>query len=54
MQTIRDPLDAGRELPSPPADAPGPFGFADPDRVVSLLTAAGLEDVEVTAVREPY
>jgi SAM-dependent methyltransferase len=54
VHTIRESLAAGRELPSPPADAPGPFGFADPDRVVSLLTAAGFEDVEVTALLEPY
>ena len=54
LQAIREALAAGRELPSPPPDAPGPFGLADPDRVVSLLTAAGFEDIEVTALREPY
>jgi SAM-dependent methyltransferase len=54
LQTIRGSLAAGRALPSPPAGAPGPFGFADPDRVASILTAAGFEDIEVTASREPY
>ena len=54
LQTIRGALAAGRELPSPPVGAPGPFGLADPDRVASLLTATGFEDIEVTASREPY
>ena len=35
--------------PAPPADpwAPGPFAFADPDRVRGILTAAGFEDVGI-------
>jgi len=54
LQAIRESLAVGRELPSPPAGAPGPFGLADPDRVGALLTAAGFEDIEVTASREPF
>lgn len=34
----------------PPADAPGPFAFADPDRVTGILTTAGFADVACTAV----
>jgi SAM-dependent methyltransferase len=37
------------EPPSPPPpDAPGPFAFADPERVRSILTNAGLTDVKFT------
>jgi SAM-dependent methyltransferase len=39
-------IAAGRlgPLPTPPPGAPGPTAFADRDRVVSLLEAAGLAD----------
>jgi SAM-dependent methyltransferase len=36
--------------PAPPTpDAPGPFAFADPARVRSILASAGFRDVDVTA-----
>jgi SAM-dependent methyltransferase len=35
-------------LPPPEPDAPGPFAFADPDRVRRILAEAGLEAVEIT------
>jgi ubiquinone/menaquinone biosynthesis C-methylase UbiE len=34
--------------PSPPLGAPGPFAFADPDRVRALLTAGGFAEVSFT------
>jgi len=35
--------------PTPPEPgAPGPFAFADPERVRAILTAAGFQDIEVT------
>jgi len=34
--------------PSPEPGAPGPFAFADPERVKSILGAAGFKDVAVT------
>lgn len=37
-------------LPSPSPGAPGPFAFADPDRVRRILTAAGWTDVDVRAL----
>lgn len=41
-------------FPAPPApDAPGPFAFADPERVRGILTAAGFEDVAHEAVDRP-
>ena len=46
-------LSAGRELPMPPADAPGPFSLADPGRVRALLEGAGFEDVSLTPLERP-
>ncbi len=44
------PLAAARpflpELPAPDPFAPGPFAFADPQRVLSILTDVGFHDVE--------
>lgn len=36
--------------PAPEPGEPGPFSFADPDRVRSILTDAGFEDVNLTAL----
>jgi SAM-dependent methyltransferase len=46
-------MAAGRDLPAPPPDAPGPFTLADPDVIRSALTAAGYRDVEMQAQNEP-
>ena len=54
LVAIRRALAVGRELPSPPVSVPGPFGLADPDRVATILTAAGFEQVECQAVEEPF
>ena len=40
-------LAAGRDLPGPPPSAPGPFGLSDPDRVRTILSAAGFVDVDL-------
>ena len=54
LSAIRGAVALGRELPLPPADAPGhPFSLADPDRVRSTLTAAGFEAIAFLAVDEP-
>ena len=51
---IRGAIALGRELPTPPPDAPGhPFSFADPDRVRSTLGAAGFDGVELAPLDEP-
>ena len=50
---VREALAAGRQLPEPPRDAPGPFAFADPDRVRELVEAGGFRDVRFQAVDEP-
>lgn len=46
-------LAAGRALPAPPPDAPGPFTLADPDVIHSVLRAAGYRDVAVDAATAP-
>ncbi|MFP5414745.1 MAG: methyltransferase domain-containing protein [Gammaproteobacteria bacterium] len=33
--------------PAPPADAPGPMAFADPERVLRILNAAGLSSIDI-------
>jgi SAM-dependent methyltransferase len=55
-QWVRDlstALAGGRDLPTPPPNAPGPFSLSDPERSRSTLTAAGFTDVTVTGVEEP-
>jgi SAM-dependent methyltransferase len=52
LSTIRGALALGRELGTPPPDAPTPFSLADPARVQARLTAAGFRDVELTPVDE--
>jgi SAM-dependent methyltransferase len=38
---------AGRNLPTPPDTAPGPFSLSDPDRVRALLTGGGFTNIEL-------
>jgi SAM-dependent methyltransferase len=53
IREISGALAAGRDLPLPPPDAPGPFSLSDPERVRSLLTSAGFSDVAFEAVEVP-
>jgi SAM-dependent methyltransferase len=53
MLEMMGALAAGRDLPGPPAGAPGPFGLSDPDAVQLILAEAGFEDVELESVAEP-
>jgi SAM-dependent methyltransferase len=39
--------------PPPPPGAPGPFAFADPERVRGILAGGGLADVALEDLREP-
>ena len=46
-------MAGGRERPTPPADAPGPFALADPGRVRTVLSDAGfLRGSLLTSFRE--
>lgn len=53
LTTIFDALDAGRDLPTPSAGDPGPFGLADAEAVTSLLDQAGFVDGRLTSISEP-
>lgn len=46
-------LAAGRTLPTPPPDAPGPFSLADPARMRALLVGAGFTDPGFQALEAP-
>jgi SAM-dependent methyltransferase len=46
-------MAAGRALPAPPPDAPGPFTLADSEVIRSVLTAAGFIGVQLEARSEP-
>jgi SAM-dependent methyltransferase len=47
IRELSTALAAGRDMPLPPADAPGPFSLSDPDRVRTLLSGAGFTDIEL-------
>lgn len=53
FRAISAALAAGRTLPAPPPDAPGPFSMGDPDRVREVLGAAGFEAVDLLPVEAP-
>ncbi|MFE1437163.1 class I SAM-dependent methyltransferase [Streptomyces sp. NPDC058739] len=46
-------MAAGRDLPAPPPQAPGPFSLSDPDRVDRLLTGTGFTDVTFEPLTAP-
>lgn len=52
VQELRRVVAAGRELPLPPVDQPGPFGLARPAHVRTVLGAAGFGDVALDKVDE--
>jgi SAM-dependent methyltransferase len=53
LTQFRAALAAGRDLPTPPPEAPSPFALADPDRVTAILTTAGFADVSLQSLHEP-
>jgi len=53
LMTLREVFAMGRTLPFPPPAAPTPFSLADPDRVHTLLAAAGYDGIKLTAFNEP-
>jgi SAM-dependent methyltransferase len=46
-------LAAGRDLPAPPPDTPGPFTLADPDLIRVVATEAGYTDINVEGMTAP-
>ena len=53
IRELTNALSAGRDLPAPPPDAPGPFTLADPDVIRAVLTEAGYTDISVEAMTAP-
>jgi SAM-dependent methyltransferase len=53
IRELTGALAAGRELPAPPAGAPGPFAQADPGAARAVLAAAGFTHIEVDGLRQP-
>jgi SAM-dependent methyltransferase len=53
IRELSTALAAGREIPAPPSDAPGPFSLADPDVIRSVLAGAGYVDATVDPVTAP-
>ena len=54
ISSIRTAVSVGRDLPSPPPGAPGPFALADPDNARRVLTVAGFADVAFAASERPF
>lgn len=52
LSEFRAALAVGRDLPTPPPNAPSPFALADPDRVRSTLGAARFVDVSFQSLHE--
>jgi SAM-dependent methyltransferase len=53
FMSFRRAVAVGGDLRLPPPDGPGPFALGDPDRVRTLLTAAGFGEPDLVGVREP-
>jgi SAM-dependent methyltransferase len=53
MVALRAALAVGRDLPSPPLGAPGPYGLADTDAVAAVLTEAGYESIAFVPIAGP-
>ena len=53
LMSLRSALAVGRELPTPPPDAPTPFALANPERVRSILGSAGFDGIELKPIDEP-
>jgi SAM-dependent methyltransferase len=53
LMALREALAVGRQLPTPPPDAPTPVALADPERVRGILGAAGFEEVGFEPIDEP-
>jgi SAM-dependent methyltransferase len=53
VSALRDALAAGRVLPEPPAGAPSPFAFADPDRAHAVLGEAGFTGITLDSIEAP-
>lgn len=46
-------MAAGRDLPMPPPDAPGPFSLSEPARIEAFLAEAGYIDISIEGAAAP-
>ncbi|HET6910219.1 MAG TPA: methyltransferase domain-containing protein [Mycobacteriales bacterium] len=53
IRLVRDALAAGRDLPLPPEQGPGPLGLSNTDRTRAILSEAGFADISFTGIEEP-
>lgn len=53
LRTFVAVLAAGRQMPTPPPDAPGPFAHGDRERVTGILRNAGFTDITFDAHDAP-
>jgi SAM-dependent methyltransferase len=53
IRELSGALAAGRNLPQPPPETPGPFALSDPERVRTILTAADYTDIRLDGRSEP-
>lgn len=51
LTVVRDVVAGVTELPATEADAPGPFRYAEPDKLLKLLARAGLAELRVRDFR---
>lgn len=54
MREIQAALAAGRQMPPPPPDAPGPLSLSDPATVRRVLASAGFENVALEPFDGPF
>lgn len=53
LMFLREALAMGRELPTPPPDAPTPFSLAHPDRVHKTLGSSGFHGIKLEPIDQP-
>ena len=53
LVALRAALAVGRDLPSPPPGAPGPYGLADTDAAAAMLTEAGYASIAFVPIEAP-
>ncbi|RNH98190.1 class I SAM-dependent methyltransferase [Micromonospora aurantiaca] len=53
LAAVMNALAAGRPMPAPPVEQPGPFSMSDPRRTHELLSRSSFTAIDITDVRHP-
>jgi SAM-dependent methyltransferase len=53
LQQLRHIMAAGRDIPPPDPNKPGPFAFSDPDHIQNVLMSTGFAAVKCETLRRP-